>query len=112
MQCHKLGLHFCPVRARQRAHATMVGVRQSPDYQAKIAAGVAAAASMRALRREALAWCPLEYRADYRRLKVVKGFTAAEARALIEDQIAHDLRRYAATGRLPQSARLEGTKAC
>ena len=153
MQCHKLGLHFCPAKAKARANAAMALIWQTPEYRAKVSAGVSAswtadrragqadaargrrlwefgqavlaaegeprkhqqrqaAAAMRALRKEALAWCPLEYRADYRLLQTAGGYSAADARAMIEEQIARDLKRYAATGRLPQSERLEAGRRC
>jgi hypothetical protein len=53
-----------------------------------------------------LAWCPLEYRDEYRRLRCSKLIRAPEARRMIEAMIARDVARYAATGRLPQSERL------
>ncbi|SKB26974.1 hypothetical protein [Sphingopyxis flava] len=58
-----------------------------------------------------LAWCPVEYRDDYRRLVKSQGLKAAEARKVIEDQIAADAARFAATGVLPQSRRNEGAPA-
>lgn len=54
-----------------------------------------------------MAWCPLEYRAEYRRLIRTKLVRAPEARRMVEDMIARDLDRYAATGVLPQAARLQ-----
>lgn len=54
-----------------------------------------------------LAWCPPEYRDEYRRLIKRQNIPAAEARPMIEDMIAADARRYAETGVLPQSARIE-----
>lgn len=53
-----------------------------------------------------MAWCPLEYRAEYRRLIRTKLIRAPEARRMVEDMIQHDLDRYAATGVLPQAQRL------
>lgn len=58
-----------------------------------------------------LAWCPVEYRDDYRRLVKWQGVKAAEARRMIEAQITADATRYAATGVLPQSQRCEGSAA-
>ncbi len=58
-----------------------------------------------------LAWCPVEYRDDYRRLVKWQGVKAAEARRMIETQIDKDAARYAATGVLPQSRRSEGASA-
>jgi hypothetical protein len=62
----------------------------------------------RALRQanlDKVAWCPLEYRAEYHRLKRVKHLSAAEARVMIEDLMAADAVRFAATGQLQQSRR-------
>jgi hypothetical protein len=52
-----------------------------------------------------MAWCPVEYRDDYHRLVRTYGVRAADARQMIEQQIAVDLGRYVATGQLQQSAR-------
>lgn len=52
-----------------------------------------------------MGWCPLEYRADYRRLRINDGFSAAAARQIIEQQVKIDADRYAATGQLQRSAR-------
>jgi hypothetical protein len=61
---------------------------------------------MRILAGKRVAWCPVEYRGDYKRLKRVKHYSAAEARLLIEQQIAQDTARYLRTGKLQQSVRL------
>ncbi len=53
--------------------------------------------------RSQLAWCPVEYRDDYR--KIANNVPCREARAMIEELIAVDAARYAATGRLQQSTR-------
>lgn len=58
-----------------------------------------------------LAWCPPEYRDEYKRLIKRQNMKAAEARPIIEDMIAVDARRYAATGILPQSTRTGGAAA-
>lgn len=60
--------------------------------------------AIRALNRRRVEWCPLEYRDDYRFLKRVKHYSAAQARQMIEDRIASDQRRYALTGRLQRTA--------
>lgn len=52
-----------------------------------------------------LAWCPPEYRDDYRRLIKVKGIPTAEARQIILSTVAADAERYRATGVLPQAQR-------
>lgn len=52
-----------------------------------------------------LAWCPPEYRAEYRRLVKKKGIPAVEARAIILAAVEADAARYRATGVLPQAAR-------
>jgi hypothetical protein len=54
----------------------------------------------------ALAWCPIEYRDEYRRLRLSKRMLAAEARAAVEEMIAADLKRYRRTGELQQVRRL------
>lgn len=61
---------------------------------------------MAALSRRRMAWCPLEYQADYRRFTRAKCLPAATARRMIEEQIAADRERYARTGQLPQAARM------
>lgn len=53
-----------------------------------------------------LDWCPLEYRAEYNRLKRNLHFPANEARHIIEGMIASDLKLYLRTGRLPQTERM------
>ena len=57
----------------------------------------------RTLRESRIGWCPMEYRAEYQRMRDNGNFTAAEARRIIEDQIERDLDRYIATGRLQRS---------
>ena len=52
-----------------------------------------------------MGWCPIEYWDDYRRLVKTYGIRAADAKRMIEDQIASDLNRYVATGTLPQAQR-------
>lgn len=52
-----------------------------------------------------LAWCPVEYREEYRRLVYTKRLGPGGARAVIEEQIAKDAERYARTGKLQQSVR-------
>ncbi|WOF43788.1 hypothetical protein KNJ79_02150 [Sphingopyxis indica] len=58
-----------------------------------------------------LAWCPPEYRDEYKRLIKRQNIPAAEARRMIEAMIEADARRYHATGVLPQAARIEGAEA-
>lgn len=62
----------------------------------------------RSLSWRRLGWLPLEYRDEYFGLRRNFKFRAAEARRIIEEQIARDLARYAATGVLPQTRRLGG----
>lgn len=57
------------------------------------------------LSRTRLGWLPPEYRDDYFHLRRNFKYRAPEARRIIEDQIARDLDRYAATGVLPQALR-------
>lgn len=66
------------------------------------------AAAGRASSNTKLAWCPVEYRDDYKELVKHQHIPASEARQMIEAQIAADARRYSATGVLPQSTRAEG----
>lgn len=57
----------------------------------------------RSLSRTRLGWLPLEYRDEYFRLRNNHKYSAADARRIIEDQIARDLDRYVATGLLQRS---------
>jgi DNA-directed RNA polymerase subunit RPC12/RpoP len=70
-------------------------------HPSRVAAGIKRSATV-------LAWCPVEYRDEYRRLVRTKLIRAPEARRMVEHMIAADLARYAATGVLPQSARVQG----
>lgn len=77
----------------------------------RIRAVVAAGSDVRAragrtLSQTRLGWLPPEYRDDYFHLRRNFKYRAREARRIIEDQIARDLDRYAATGVLPQASRL------
>lgn len=54
-----------------------------------------------------LAWCPPEYRDEYKRLIRTKRIPAVEARKIILSTIEADARRYRSTGVLPQAARAE-----
>lgn len=51
-----------------------------------------------------MAWCPPEYRDEYRRLTRSKMLPAAEARTIIEGLIAAHAERYRRTGLLQQTA--------
>lgn len=53
-----------------------------------------------------IGWCPPSWRADYTRLQSHDNFTAAEARAIIEQQIAADLAALKA-GTLPAHRTIE-----
>lgn len=59
-------------------------------------------AIMRSISLRKIAWCPLEYRDDYR--KIARIMPAAEARAHVEHLIAVDAARYARTGKLQRTA--------
>lgn len=59
----------------------------------------------RAAAQARLAWCPIEYRDEYRRLAGAWAMNAAEARRMIEDLIQADAARYARTGQLQQTRR-------
>lgn len=52
-----------------------------------------------------IAWCPVEYRDEYRRLLYTHHFPAETARAMIAELIEADAARYARTGQLQQSRR-------
>lgn len=54
--------------------------------------------------RSRMAWCPPEYRDEYRRLTRSKMLPAAEARTIIEGLIAAHAERYRRTGLLQQTA--------
>lgn len=81
-----------------RRHARDLG--STPEALAKRSESMRAYAA-----RAQLAWCPIEYRDEYRHLTRVKQLPAAEARTIIERAISTDARRYAATGVLPQFQR-------
>ena len=68
-------------------------MRNSPRVRANIAA----------MARAKMAWCPLEYRAEARRLR--RKIPAAEIRRVILAQVEADAQRYAQTGQLQQSRR-------
>lgn len=53
-----------------------------------------------------MAWCPIEYRAEYRRLVSTKLIRAPEARRMIEEMVAADLAKALSTGVLPQANRI------
>lgn len=65
----------------------------------------AAIARLQRISRARISWCPVEYLSEYRHLLYVKRCKAAEARSIIEGQIATDAARYARTGQLQQSRR-------
>lgn len=85
-------------RGRRCGKLRLGQTRHGPGSPSRVAAG-------RRRSETVLAWCPMEYRDDYRRLKEVDLISAPEARRMIEAQIARDLERYAATGVLPQATR-------
>lgn len=68
-----------------------------PVQRDRIVIGLRSAAAQK------LAWCPIEYRAEYHRLKRVKHYSAGEARAMIEETIAQHMRAYLRTGKLQQT---------
>jgi hypothetical protein len=80
---------------RRRAH----GLRQyrdclsRPDVQAKAHGPDARKRAGRATSETRLAWCPVELRAEYRRLIRSKLIPAAEARRIIEAEIAGTVER-------------------
>ncbi len=88
-------------RERRRARGTICcnARAAAAGTEARLKAG-------RTLSRTRLGWLPPEYRDDYFHLRRNFKYRAREARRIIEDQIARDLDRYAATGVLPQASRL------
>lgn len=50
-----------------------------------------------------LGWCPMEYRALYKKLRADPDIRAAKAREMVEDLIARDTARYHQTGQLQAS---------
>lgn len=55
-------------------------------------------------RENRIGWCPMEYRALYKKLRRDPEIRAAKAREMVEDLIARDLQRYHQTGQLQASA--------
>jgi hypothetical protein len=54
-----------------------------------------------------LGWCPVEYRDLYRQLARKTGVSAKQARKMVQEQIAKDLRSYERTGVLQETVRME-----
>lgn len=90
---------------QRREQGRAVGLSKLGVTPAGSASRIAAGKSSSATK---LAWCPPEYRDEYKRLVKRQNIPAAQARPMIEDMVAADARRYAATGELPQSTRTEG----
>lgn len=111
-----------PNEAHALGRAISAGIgpeeRERRRHRGKIHCHVRAAAAGSEARRRAaftlsqtrLGWLPPEYRAEYFRLRSTYKYRAKQARRLIEKQIEKDRAQYLATGRLPQSERLEGTR--
>lgn len=72
---------------------------QDPDMRERLIDGI------RRHNRSRVAWCPLEYRGEYHRLKRTKHCAASEARQLIEELMQADAARYVRTGQLQQARR-------
>lgn len=83
-----------------------IAARKVANHRAAILAHDPADRSARARKaaQAAIAWCPLEYRPEYNRLKRSQELPAAEARRIIEDLIASHAKRYQRTGKLQQAA--------
>lgn len=101
-----------PIYVAAHSQRTAAGKRRrlasDSGYRAELCATVAA---LRARKVAAFhAWCPVEYREEYRRLRLKK-LTAREAKKLILDLIAADAARYRRTGELPQAKRAAMTAA-
>ena len=93
-----------------RLHVNVLARR--PDVKARAAASLSAylranpdVAVQRATRasRARLAWCPPEYRDEYRTLTRSKMLPAAVAREMIESLMAAHFQRYMRTGALQQA---------
>lgn len=92
---HALGLSFVPEFDPIRKEAL---ARFQRDHPERVREYCTRASHAR------LAWCPPEYRDEYRRLTRKKQIPAAEARHLIEEMIATHAKRYRRTGQLQQAA--------
>jgi len=110
-RCQMLGVEFSRELSDANRRATMIARWQTPEYRADISAKASASwtderrATMRARslaakergatfppKNKRLDWCPAEYRDDYHLLTRSK-MTAAEAREIIEAQMARDAKR-------------------
>lgn len=85
-------------RRRQRGRICCNCRAAAAGSEARIRAG-------RTLSQTRLGWLPIEYRPDYDFLRRTYKMSAADARRMIEDQIARDLERYQETGQLQRTAR-------
>lgn len=83
-------------REAGRAHAERVLFR--PEVRERNQSAEVRARAGRSVTNNLLAWCPPEYRDQYRQLQ--RTMASAVARQLIEDQIKVDLKRYQRTGQL------------
>lgn len=83
-----------------------IAARKVANHRAAIMARPAElrSANARKAALASIAWCPLEYRDEYTRLKRSLEIPAAEARRIIEDLIAAHAERYRRTGQLQQAA--------
>jgi hypothetical protein len=89
-----------------RCHGSRVGSASIARLNAARPAGSASRVAAANLRwGRTLAWCPIEYRDEYRRFRVSKRFLAHEAREAVEALIAVDLKRYRLSGELQQAKR-------
>lgn len=80
-------------RRRERGRHIAATVLHTPENKAKAADPAVRAKAGRKRTDTVLAWCPPEYRDRYRHLKDSQLLRAAEARRIIEDEIATDERR-------------------
>lgn len=91
---------------RERKAATgraLFEVRMPAAARARSHAPAARAKAERTKRERRFGWLPLEYRPDYRRLTRSLRISAAEARAIVEEQIRRDAERHVATGKLQRA---------
>ncbi len=95
---------------RKRAQGKNVQrvLREDPVIREKIYGEEALRRKGKMTTARALAWCPIEYRSLYLRISNKAGITAAEARKMVEEQIAKDLKAYHSTGQLQATPRYGG----
>lgn len=74
--------------------------RRARSFQSGVLSSETRQKMSRSAHSRQLDWCPIEYRPLYRELVSRSGNSAAEARRMVEDQIAVDLKRFQRSGEL------------